>query len=83
MGRSEESVYGLRCLLEGNAEICKLNSPLHHISNSLSGQSHGISILAAMLLISMPIQDAFIALVNLINNTFLKHLYEGAQDYVG
>jgi len=45
-------------------------------------QSHGISFIAAMLLLSMPIQDAFLALVNLISNTFLKYFYDGSQDYV-
>jgi hypothetical protein len=36
-----------------------------------------------MLLISMPVQDAFVALVNLINNSFLKYHYDQKQDYVG
>lgn len=54
------------------------------LSSSLAelAQSQGIAWVAGMLLISMPIQDAFIALVNLISNTFLKHFYDGTQDYV-
>lgn len=30
----------------------------------------------------MPVQDSFVALVNLIHSSCLKHFYERQQDYI-
>lgn len=42
----------------------------------------GTANLAAMLLISMPAQEAFLSLVNLVNKSLLKTFYAGSHDDV-
>ena len=43
----------------------------------------GTANLAAMLLVSMPVQEAFLCLVNIVNKSLLKTFYAGPQDDVG
>ena len=50
--------------------------------NSTPSYASGISYVAATLLITMPPQDAFLCLVNIVNKSLLKPLYAGSQDEV-
>lgn len=43
----------------------------------------GISHIGAMLLVTMPVQEAFLCLVNLVNKSLLKTFYAGSSDDVG
>lgn len=62
----------LRDLVYAHAVFWK-DKPLH---------ANGIANLAAMLLVSMPVQDAFLCLVNLVNKSLLKTFYAGSPDDV-
>lgn len=63
----------LKDLLLAHSVFWKEGTPMY---------SNGTSYLAAMLLVSMPVQDAFLSLVNLINKSLLKTFYTGSNDEV-